>query len=572
MKKLRHFVSIATIASLALVGCSQVDDFTANSDLTNNESNAVQFGTYMGRTKETRAVTAQNYTSGPISNTANATDHITSLAEARFGVFAYLTTANYTTSTVLAPNFMYNQQLQYDGAVGSGSWIYSPVKYWPNGIDAGNTSVNPSNTAVEKTVQKLSFFAYAPYKAPSFFDASYANATDGALPSGLADATTKKSSTATNGITAMTTNDFTGNVWVKYALLKATEQEAVDLLWGLNGKTTYNEADNSDPSVGNIGEAYNINLTKQAVESTNTQKVQFLFKHALAKIQGSSVTTAKNLDEASSNCGFSVKLDVDGNSGDNQTTFFGTSNGFNKAKTLVTIKSVKIQDGTTASNDSENGLTSATSDIYTSGWFNIETGNWDMAGATTGATINIEVGNNPAEDVNATPTPGTKYTLNPQIRENSAFPAVKNETGVDWNPSANESTDGYTGGAEGVEVTAKPLFANEYVPGLMFIPGQNQTIYVTVDYIVRTADANLSTGYSQVEQVITNKVTLPASSLGANKIFKIIMHLGLTSVKFEAKVADWQTNAGGTYDGGGNYTSGGDANEQSIWLPSNVVE
>ena len=557
MKKLRHFVSIATITSLALVGCSQVDDFTANSDLTNNESNAVQFGTYMGRAKETRAITNVNYSKGAITTET--------LPEARFGVFAYSTgSTNYDpASPTTEPNFMYNQEIQYDNVL---KWVYSPVKYWPNGIDAGNTSGNPSNTAVEKTVQKLSFFAYAPYKAPSFFDASYANATDGALPSGLADATTKKSSTATNGITAMTTNTFTGNVWVKYALPKATEQEAVDLLWGLNGKTTYNEADNSDPSVGTIGEAYNINLTKQAVEATGTQKVQFLFKHALAKIQGSSVTgTEKKLDEASSKCGFSVKLDVDGNDGDNQTTFFGADNGFNKAKTLVTIKSVKIQDGKTASDDSENGLSSATSDIYTSGWFNIETGNWDMAGATTGATININVQNNTTLDNAA----NNVYTLNPKIRENS----VKNTTGVDWNPSANSSTNGYTGGAEGVEVTAKPLFANEYVPGLMFIPGQTQTIYVTVDYIVRTADANLSTGYSEVEQVITNKVTLPAASLGANKIYKIIMHLGLTSVKFEAVVADWQTNAGGSYDTDGHYSDdGSSANEDHVWLPSNVVE
>lgn len=516
----------------------------------------------MGRSAQSRVETAQNYTSGPIGDTEDTDNGVKSLAQARFGVFAYLTTEDYnrTTPTSQRPDFMYNQELKYDDAK---SWIYTPVKYWPNGIDAGNTSGNPSNTAVEKTIQKLSFFAYAPYKAKSEFNTDYVSVTDGVLPTGLADATTKKNG-ATNGITAMTTNNFTGNVWVKYALPTATEQEAVDLLWGLNGTTTYNEADNSDPSVGTIGEAYNINLTKQAVESSSTQKVQFLFKHALAKIQGSSVTTAKELGEASSKYGFSVKLDVDGNDGDNQTTFFGTGNGFDKTKTLVTIKSVKIQDGTTASSDPENGLSSATSDIYTSGWFNIETGTWDMAGAATGATINIKVQNDPTADNAAT----NVYTLNPKIREKS----VKNTTGVDWNPSANESTDGYTGGAEGVEVTAKPLFANEYVPGLMFIPGQNQTIYVTVDYIVRTADANLSTGYSQVEQVITNKVTLPAASLLSNKIFKIIMHLGLTSVKFEAKVADWQTNAGGTYDGDGNYTSGGDANEQSIWLPSNVIE
>lgn len=565
MKKQFKLMALASAAML-FAACSQENLMSPQEQLAQTpENNAIQFGTYMGKAGTTRTVTPISYDKGPIANTAVTADGIKSLAQAHFGVFAYLTTADYepATPTSQRPDFMYNQELQYDDAK---SWIYTPVKYWPNGIDAGNTSGTPSNTAVEKTIQKLSFFAYAPYKAPSFFDASYANATDGAFPSGLADATTKKNSTATNGITAMTTNDFTGNVWVKYALPTATEQEAVDLLWGLNGATTYNEADNSDPTVGTIGGAYNINLTKQAVESSGTQKVQFLFKHALAKIQGSSVSTAKDLDAASSKCGFSVKLDVDGNNGDNQTTFF--ENGFNKTKTLVTIKSVKIQDGTTASSDSQNGLTSVTSDIYTSGWFNIETGTWDNTGATTGATININVQNNTSLDDAAT----NVYTLNPMIRENSASPAVKNAAGVDWNPSANSSTDGYTGGAEGVEVTAKPLFANEYVPGLMFIPGHDQTIYVTVDYIVRTADANLSTGYSQVEQVITNKVTLPAASLLSNKIFKIIMHLGLTSVKFEAKVADWQTNAGGTYDNEGNYSSGGDANEQSIWLPSNVIE
>lgn len=563
MKKQFKLMALASVTML-FAACSQEDLLSPQEQLAQSpENNAIQFGTYMGKAGTTRTVTDLAYDKGPIANTAVTADGIKSLAQARFGVFAYLTTANYASaSTSLIPNFMYNQELQYDDAK---SWIYTPVKYWPNGIDAGNTSGNPSNTAVEKTIQKLSFFAYAPYKAPSFFNASYANATDGALPSGLADATTKKNSTAKNGITAMTTNDFTGNVWVKYALPKATEQEAVDLLWGLNGATTYNEADKVDPTVGTIGENYNINLTKQAVEATNTQKVQFLFKHALAKIQGSSVSTSEDLDKASSKYGFSVKLDVDGNDGDNQTTFFGTGNGFDNKKTLVTIKSVKIQDGTTASSDSENGLTGQTSDIYKSGWFNIETGTWNTAGDETGATINIKVQN----DKGANDAANNIYTLNPKIRETS----VTNTNGSDWDSSlTNSSTNGYTGGAEGVEATAKPLFANEYVPGLMFIPGHDQTIYVTVDYIVRTADANLSTGYSEVEQIITNKVTLPAASLLSNKIFKIIMHLGLTSVKFEAKVADWATASGGTYNTDGSYTTGGTANEKSIWLPSNVIE
>ena len=117
-----------------------------------------------------------------------------------------------------------------------------------------------------------------------------------------------------------------------------------------------------------------------------------------------------------------------------------------------------------------------------------------------------------------------------------------------------------------------PLYANENAAGLIFIPGADQTIYVTIEYVVRTADANLSTGFTEVTQKITNKVTLPGATLGANKKFDLIMHLGLTSVKFEAIVADWQTNAGGTYNGStGEYTPDGVANETSVWLPSNVV-
>lgn len=104
------------------------------------------------------------------------------------------------------------------------------------------------------------------------------------------------------------------------------------------------------------------------------------------------------------------------------------------------------------------------------------------------------------------------------------------------------------------------------------IPGSNSTFYVYIDYFVRTADANLDGGYSEVEQKITNRVKINGSNLEPNKFYKIILHLGLTSVKFEAVVADWQTNASGTYAADGTYSPSGTANEEKIWLPSNVVE
>ena len=517
----------------------------------------------MGKSRVTRAITAADYSKGAIGNTEDTGNGVKSLAQARFGVFSYLTKSDYsnTTPTALAPNFMYNQEIQYDDAL---SWVYSPVKYWPNGIDSQNPDLDPSNTAEDNTSstsdnkygKNLSFFAYAPFMNKTSFNTDGTGTAGTDFPTALSANTNFKTvASPTNGIVAMTTNAFTGNAWVKYMLPTATESEAVDLLWGTRGTTNYDKAGSSATDGATVGESYNMNLTKQTVD----ERVSFLFKHALAKL-GGSTTTSKDLTEPSAKCGFQVKLDVDGNKDDNQTDYFPS--GFDNAKTLVTIKNVKIQDGGSA--DSYTTGTT-TSDIYTSGWFNIETGSWDMTGATKGATINIEVQNNESADAPAS----NKYTINPKIRE----VGVKNATGANWDPDETSATaDGYTGKAEGVEVTAKPLFADEYAPAIMLIPGNaNQTLYVTIDYIVRTADANLSTGYTEVEQTITNKVELPNTVLKSNKVYNIIMHLGLTSVKFEAVVADWQKMDGSSLDEDGNETGGTSENEEHIWLPSNVV-
>ena len=556
MKKSLFF---AAAAVAMLTGCSQNDDLTAPTVAQNaQQQTAIEFGTYLGKTAQTRSA----YEKGPIDN--SNTDQ--GLKNAQFGVFSYLTSADYdrVTPTAQRPDFMYNQQIEWS----TDKWVYQPVKYWPNGNDAANGADNPSNTAIQDGTyaKKLSFFAYAPYKAFSTFNTDGAGSAGTDFPSALSATTAFKTvatPTTANGIVGMTTNAFTGNVWVQYGLPKAQTDEAVDLLWGLRGSATYTETDGGN-NTGTVSTDYNVNLTKQ----TTAEKVSFLFKHALSKIDGSTFTTAKNLDEASSNCGIKIKLDVDGNNGDNQQEYFGSGNGFDNAKTLVTVKKVTIQDGATAYSDSWTNLTaSTTSDILKWGWFNIETGSWDANARGTGGTINITVQNDKSADAANTNT----YTLNPAIRENTENPAVKNATGVNWNSSANSSTDGYTGGASGVTATAVPLYANEDAAGLIFIPGADQTIYVTIEYVVRTADANLSTGFTEVTQKITNKVTLPGATLGANKKFDLIMHLGLTSVKFEAIVSDWQTKSGSTIGEDGHETGGSTNNEQKVWLPSNVV-
>ena len=559
---------MAAASAFVLTGCTETDLSGDTSLAKESAPSAIQFSAKTRGAGVTRGVvTPQNYEKGPIGNEANTANGVKSLAQAQFGVFSYLTKTDYnptsvgTTPSNIEPNFMYNQKIEYSTSDPTNMWIYSPVKYWPNGTDSQNAANAPSQTAEQDNTypKQLSFFAYSPYKQKSDFSVAYAQATHGEKPAVIGTGTTNddkvKVASGDNGIVAMTTNDWTGNVWLKYLMPTANETEAVDLLWGLRGTTNYDKAGSDTDDGATVGESYNLNLTKQTVD----ERVSFLFKHALAKV-GGSTTTSKNLDEPSTKCGFKVKLDVDGNSDDHQTDYFASS--FNKSQTLVTIKEVKIMDGTTANSLSTKDLST---DIFSSGWFNIETGLWDMTGATKTGTIDITVQNDKAQD-NAT---NNKYTINPKIRE----VGVTNATGVNWNPSeASSSADGYTGGAEGVEASAKPLFADEYVPALMFIPGNaNQTIYVQIDYIVRTADANLANGYTEVEQVILNKVELPNTVLKSNKIYDIIMHLGLTSVKFEAVVSDWQTKSDSSVDGGGKETGGTEDNKASVWLPSNVV-
>ena len=185
---------IAAAAALALVACAKVETFQNT-----NEENAVSFGVYAGKmtTKVTGLTT---------SNIAN------------FGVYSSYTTADWTTSDKM--NFMFDQQV-----TGSAhSWTYSPVKYWPN-----------------ETTDKLSFWAYAPYKD------------------------------ANNGITENTANSTAGYPKITYTM--PADNYQVDLLWAT---PVMNKVNNSAYTDGTANPT--------AGDATTTNKVQFSFKHALSLI------------------------------------------------------------------------------------------------------------------------------------------------------------------------------------------------------------------------------------------------------------------------------------------------
>lgn len=587
-------LTAAIIAAFTFAACTDSESVVDEAKtLAENTPQEVQFGTYMGTDQQgTRAATTtnQNYTKGMIGNVGTTADFTTPLDKAQFGVFAYYTgamdydpasgTNTWRTETGAEkyPNFMYNQQMKYATADPANMWVYSPVKYWPNGNDAANAASTPSNTALAESEQKLSFYAFAPYTAVT------TTAYTGNIPDNVStnDVIASKTMTTgkTNGVTAVTGNDSPSNIWVKYLMPNAQVDEAVDLLWGVRGSYQYKETDNENNPTTALtsldGTSYNINLTKQIVKESDAQRVKFLFKHALAKIGGQTVSTEDVTETpgTTDQIGFKIVADVDVNtettSGDHddQATYFGSD--FDKTVTLITLKAVKIQDGKSASDDGEiTKVTGKTSNIFNAGWFNIETGTWEGGAVeTTGATVKIVANYTDADATN------TIYTINPAIKE------LENGAGKSTSTTNNQKlladSDGKkwsTDNPTGVTTEAQPLFAKENVPGLLLIPGSTaQTLYITVDYLVRTADPNLSKGFSEVEQVITNTVDI--SGLNPNKYYTIIIHLGMTSVKFEAVVADWETANSGTFNENGHYTEGSEAtkNESHVWLPSNVVK
>jgi hypothetical protein len=305
MKKLFIF---AASSLLMLASCSESNDFVNNVA----QDSPIAFSAYNGN--GTRAGYA-----GDISSTT--------LQTTGFGVFAYNTgasdygaTGHSTMATTeetpnWAPNFMWNQQVTY-----SSGWVYKPLKYWPNGID--------TNGASEATVQKLSFFAYAPYVASCSGEES--------------------------GITALSANTDAGDPKITYSL-SGTGND-VDLLWGTtstNGATVNDVAQAGVGSDLKISEVSVANLNENLTKMKTNGKVGFNFKHALAKIKDVQV----NVDP-------DVTMEVDENS---------------RPLTKITVSNITI----TSTNYTRTAVSSG-SEPYKStkgGVFNLATGIWNLTEA-----------------------------------------------------------------------------------------------------------------------------------------------------------------------------------------------
>ena len=151
MKKSLFFFAAA---ALALTACTNDDDALQTGQV-QNSNRAVAFDTY------TAGTTRAGEPEGVMTTDKLKTDG------KGFGVFAFYHNNSdwaHDVSTIL-PNFMFNEHVSW-----AGGWSYSPLKYWPN--ETLNDSQDPNAVMPGASpydtgtyLDKLSFFAYAPYVA-----------------------------------------------------------------------------------------------------------------------------------------------------------------------------------------------------------------------------------------------------------------------------------------------------------------------------------------------------------------------------------------------------------------------
>ena len=194
-----------------------------------------------------------------------------------FGIMAYYTDDDKYDPENSKPNFMYNTKVTYVGS----NWSYNPVMYWPNEY---------GNTATSDNVDRVSFFAYAPYVdvepttgvpivpatlIPTDYDAfvaslgitgvstkaqfatKYCGGDDGKATTALNNIYAEKFG-QTKNITELSKNNASGDPIVKY-VVDPNPATSVDLLWGV-------AADNSGPYYTTIAPTVTVTKGKPFID------------------------------------------------------------------------------------------------------------------------------------------------------------------------------------------------------------------------------------------------------------------------------------------------------------------
>jgi hypothetical protein len=277
MKKSLFFAAAAS--ALMLTACSSENDVVQNAPQTQETTaQAVDFDIYTpAATDVTRAGLSGTMTTGRLQ--------FSEAYGGGFGVYAYQVqdALNDATATkyedwmsratpAQLPNFMVNEKLLWN-TVNQG-WYYNPLKYWPNETnnDSQNTNASMESITGNKHLDRLTFFAYAPYVATAKNNKpgiSYVTSNTGVLNT-KADGT----GTAHASVTSVLEPS------IAYQAAVDDPNKAVDLLWGVApaGGLTYTAVNGLTVKVDEGMPL--IDMTKPDV-NTN---MKFLFQHALARI------------------------------------------------------------------------------------------------------------------------------------------------------------------------------------------------------------------------------------------------------------------------------------------------
>ncbi|MBR1542818.1 MAG: Ig-like domain-containing protein [Bacteroidaceae bacterium] len=472
---MRNKLLMTAVLATVLASCakdSELVDNSINPAKTNTEAvvtkQPVQFGAYVNR-----AVTRAGDPGTLV--TSDATEGQVSLQDKGFGVIAYYTDDDLY-SPIYQPNFMYNTKVH------GTNWEYKPVQYWPN---------ETGDNAVSEGVDRLSFFAYAPY----------VNVTS---------ATGIVEGDATSGIVGLSRNGAVGDPFVKY-YVSLDPANQVDFSWGVSksdGKPL-------------------LDMTKQPVN----EKVEFAFNHALAALN-------VQVDAAVDDLTPGIKL---GTYPDKSTL------EPNAPQTHIYVRSITFEG------------------FVTKGAFNLNTSKatwYDLAGANyiDGGSVTVYDGRTNGREGQSESVNEAPQGLNPVIVQD-----------VPYNDAALQA---------GVTKTPVNLFNGSSDDPIYVIPS-GQPLKVTIVYDVETATDELA-GYlsdgvthgTSVENKITKTISFAdGNKLEAGKRYNLALHLGMTSVKFDATVSDWET--GSTSETGLPYNSFDfslSPSSTTVWIGDEIAE
>ncbi len=499
MKQTKFFM-MAAAAALFAACSSESDSIIADAQLATaqTEQVAVSFDSYINR-GTTRAGAVGDITTDYMKNTS----YVTSAGKAGFGVFGYYTNAD-TYDQNFTPNFMYNQQVKWDGS----KFAYSPIKYWPNEF---------GSYAASDDIDKVSFFAYAPFVT--------VEPTTGKVKDNSTKTYALDNGDTSYGIVGMKRNNATGDPMIKYISNLYTDQQ-VDLLWGTAPQTTWNwknTVGTMDQSIA-AGNPW-LNIQHPVVTSTSwdaAQKVTFDFKHSLARLNVTVDTKADDTDAA----------DVE-----------------EPANTKVYIRSVTFEGF-----DTKGALNLNNTTAGIALWYNFDC--VDELPLAVGNEVIVKDGRRDG-----------KEGINPDTKEYAAINPNFVQSTVWDDGDAKPGVTGDAGNlfckADGTEAAAptNPLYV---IPNGDPLKVTIEYDVLTADANLAGKLNDGKTNGSVVKNVITRYITIGSSATGSpskpgtfgvaegngiklanGKQYTISLHLGLNSVQFNASVTPWDPHTGG---------------------------